>query len=179
MLPLEVRVVPTYNIAADAFQPFGLLIRTLTGIDVGIDWNLLNTYSGLTLPLVATATGKFLFRQFFMTVPDELAEAARMGGSGPWRFFIDILLRCRAPTCWHSPPSSSPTLGTSISGRADGDRPQLFHRHDRAAGAAPLRERPAGLERHQCGGADHRASAAHRRRVLQRWFVRGLIATEK
>ncbi len=72
MLPVEVRIVPTYEVAAN----FGLL----------------NSYPGLILPLIASATATFLFRQFFLTVPDELAEAARVDGAGPMRFFIDILL---------------------------------------------------------------------------------------
>ncbi|WP_108482482.1 sn-glycerol-3-phosphate ABC transporter permease UgpE [Oceaniglobus ichthyenteri] len=72
MLPVEVRIVPTYQVAAN----FGLL----------------NSYSGLIFPLIASATATFLFRQFFMTVPDELAEAARVDGAGPMRFFWDILL---------------------------------------------------------------------------------------
>ncbi len=72
MLPVEVRIVPTYEVAAN----FGLL----------------NSYSGLILPLIASATATFLFRQFFLTVPDELAEAARVDGARPMRFFIDILL---------------------------------------------------------------------------------------
>ncbi|OLP57014.1 ABC transporter permease [Rhizobium rhizosphaerae] len=92
MLPLEVRVVPTYAVAADMFTPFRLLIQFFTGIELKIEWNLLNSYAGLTLPLIATATGTFLYRQFFMTLPDELAEAARMDGSGPVRFFFDMLL---------------------------------------------------------------------------------------
>ncbi|TCQ11545.1 carbohydrate ABC transporter membrane protein 2 (CUT1 family) [Rhizobium sp. PP-F2F-G36] len=92
MLPLEVRVVPTYAVAADLFEPIRLLIAWVTGITVSIEWNLLNSYAGLTLPLVATATGTFLYRQFFMTLPDELAEAARMDGSGPVRFFFDMLI---------------------------------------------------------------------------------------
>lgn len=92
MLPLEVRVVPTYAVAADMFHPFRLLINAVSGIDINIEWNLLNSYAGLTLPLVATATGTFLYRQFFMTLPDELAEAARMDGSGPMRFFVDMIL---------------------------------------------------------------------------------------
>ena len=91
MLPLEVRVVPTYSVAADLFQPFRSLLG-LFGIEVTVEWNLLNSYSGLTLPLIATATGTFLYRQFFMTIPDELAEAARMDGSGPVRFFVEMLL---------------------------------------------------------------------------------------
>ncbi|MFC7704646.1 sn-glycerol-3-phosphate ABC transporter permease UgpE [Plastorhodobacter daqingensis] len=72
MLPVEVRIVPTYEVIA------GL--------------GLLNSYTGLILPLVASATATFLFRQFFLTVPDELAEAARVDGAGPMRFFFDILL---------------------------------------------------------------------------------------
>ena len=72
MLPVEVRIVPTFEVIAN----FGML----------------NSYSGLILPLVASATATFLFRQFFMTVPDELAEAARVDGAKPMRFFIDILL---------------------------------------------------------------------------------------
>lgn len=72
MLPVEVRIVPTFEVIAN----FGML----------------NSYQGLILPLVASATATFLFRQFFMTVPDELAEAARVDGAGPMRFFFDILL---------------------------------------------------------------------------------------
>jgi sn-glycerol 3-phosphate transport system permease protein len=72
MLPVEVRIVPTYEVIAN----FGML----------------NSYQGLILPLIASATATFLFRQFFMTVPDELAEAARVDGAGPMRFFVDILL---------------------------------------------------------------------------------------
>jgi sn-glycerol 3-phosphate transport system permease protein len=72
MLPVEVRIYPTYKIAADL--------------------NLLDTYSGLALPLVASATATLLFRQFFMTVPEELVEASRIDGAGPFRFFKDTLL---------------------------------------------------------------------------------------
>ena len=72
MLPVEVRIYPTYKIAADL--------------------NLLDSYSGLALPLIASATATLLFRQFFMTVPDELMEASRIDGAGPFRFFKDTLL---------------------------------------------------------------------------------------
>jgi len=72
MLPVEVRIGPTYQVVADL--------------------RLINTYAGLTVPLIASATATFLFRQFFLTVPDELAEAARIDGAGPMRFFKDILL---------------------------------------------------------------------------------------
>ena len=72
MLPIEVRIIPTYKVASDL--------------------GLLDTYTGLTLPLIASATATFLFRQFFMTIPDELAEAARIDGAGPMRFFFDVVL---------------------------------------------------------------------------------------
>ncbi|MCR9138173.1 MAG: sn-glycerol-3-phosphate ABC transporter permease UgpE [Alphaproteobacteria bacterium] len=72
MLPVEVRIVPTYEVVAG----FGML----------------NSYSGLIFPLIASATATFLFRQFFMTIPDELAEAARVDGARPMRFFIDIII---------------------------------------------------------------------------------------
>jgi sn-glycerol 3-phosphate transport system permease protein len=101
MLPLEVRIVPTYSIAANALGPLQALLDTvgitalvqsLTGTQITLNWNLLNSYPGLILPLVATATGTFLYRQFFMTIPDELVEASKMDGSGPLRFFWDVLL---------------------------------------------------------------------------------------
>lgn len=101
MLPLEVRIVPTYAVVADVLSPYqavldvtGLtwLIEKVSGVQVSLSFGLLNSYSGLVLPLVATATGTFLYRQFFLTVPDELTEAARMDGAGALRFFIDILL---------------------------------------------------------------------------------------
>jgi sn-glycerol 3-phosphate transport system permease protein len=92
MLPLEVRIVPTYAVAANALRPFqGLL--DISGISVTLpEWNLLNSYAGLILPLIATATGTFLYRQFFLTVPDELTEAAKMDGAGAMRFFAQILM---------------------------------------------------------------------------------------
>ncbi|WP_420565011.1 sn-glycerol-3-phosphate ABC transporter permease UgpE [Thalassobaculum sp.] len=72
MLPVEVRILPTFAVVANL--------------------GLLNSYVGLSLPLIASATATFLFRQFFLTVPEELAEAARIDGAGPWKFFKDILL---------------------------------------------------------------------------------------
>ena len=72
MLPVEVRIFPTYKVVSDL--------------------GMLNTYAGLTIPLIASATATFLFRQFFLTVPDELVEAARVDGAGPMRFFKDILV---------------------------------------------------------------------------------------
>jgi sn-glycerol 3-phosphate transport system permease protein len=72
MLPVEVRILPTFEVVSQL--------------------GLLNTYAGLTIPLIASATATFLFRQFFMTIPDELTEASRIDGATPMRFFRDILL---------------------------------------------------------------------------------------
>lgn len=72
MLPVEVRIMPTFKVVADL--------------------GMLNSYAGLTIPLIASATATFLFRQFFLTVPDELTEAARIDGAGPLRFFTEILV---------------------------------------------------------------------------------------
>jgi sn-glycerol 3-phosphate transport system permease protein len=72
MLPVEVRIIPTFKVVSDL--------------------GLINTYGGLTVPLIASATATLLFRQFFMTIPDNLVEAAKIDGAGPLRFFKDILL---------------------------------------------------------------------------------------
>ncbi|MER8411952.1 sn-glycerol-3-phosphate ABC transporter permease UgpE [Mesorhizobium sp. M1342] len=72
MLPVEVRILPTYKVM--------------------VDLGMIDTYAGLIIPLIASATATLLFRQFFMTIPGELVEAARVDGAGPWRFFFDILL---------------------------------------------------------------------------------------
>jgi sn-glycerol 3-phosphate transport system permease protein len=72
MLPVEVRIIPTYKVAADLA--------------------LIDTHAGLALPLIASATATLLFRQFFLTIPDELAEAAKLDGAGPWRFLVWIAI---------------------------------------------------------------------------------------
>jgi len=72
MLPVEVRILPTFKVAADL--------------------GMLDSYWGLTVPLLASATATFLFRQFFLTIPDELTEAARIDGAGPLRFFRDVVV---------------------------------------------------------------------------------------
>jgi sn-glycerol 3-phosphate transport system permease protein len=72
MLPVEVRILPTYKVVSDL--------------------GMINTYAGLTIPLIASATATFLFRQFFLTIPDELVEAARIDGAGPMRFFWDVVV---------------------------------------------------------------------------------------
>lgn len=91
MLPVEVRIVPTYESVANAALPLQWLADLLR-IRVSLEWNMVNTYSGLILPLIASASATFLFRQFFLTVPDELCEAARLDGAGPGRFFWHVLL---------------------------------------------------------------------------------------
>lgn len=92
MLPLEVRIVPTYAVAANVLSPVQQTLNFLGFQLVLPEWNLLNTYPGLVLPLVATATGTFLYRQFYLTIPNELAEAAKMDGAGPLRFYWQILM---------------------------------------------------------------------------------------
>jgi sn-glycerol 3-phosphate transport system permease protein len=77
MLPVEVRILPTYKVVSDL--------------------GMLDSYAGLTLPLIASATATFLFRQFFLTIPDELAEAARIDGAGPMRFFWDVVVPLSRP----------------------------------------------------------------------------------
>jgi sn-glycerol 3-phosphate transport system permease protein len=72
MLPVEVRILPTYKVVSNL--------------------GMLDSYAGLTIPLIASATATFLFRQFFLTIPDELAEAARIDGAGPLRFFWDVVI---------------------------------------------------------------------------------------
>jgi sn-glycerol 3-phosphate transport system permease protein len=78
MLPVEVRILPTYKVVSDL--------------------GMLDSYAGLTVPLIASATATFLFRQFFLTIPDELAEAARIDGAGPLRFFWDVVLPLSRPS---------------------------------------------------------------------------------
>jgi sn-glycerol 3-phosphate transport system permease protein len=77
MLPVEVRILPTYKVVSDL--------------------HMIDTYAGLTVPLIASATATFLFRQFFLTIPDELAEAARIDGAGPMRFFRDVVVPLSRP----------------------------------------------------------------------------------
>jgi sn-glycerol 3-phosphate transport system permease protein len=77
MLPVEVRILPTYKVVSDL--------------------GMLDSYAGLTVPLIASATATFLFRQFFLTIPDELAEAARIDGAGPLRFFWDVVIPLSRP----------------------------------------------------------------------------------
>ncbi len=91
MLPIEVRIVPTYESAANMALPLNIIFAWL-GISVELNWNMVNTYPGLILPIIASATATFLFRQFFLTIPDDLCEAARIDGAKPMQFFFCILL---------------------------------------------------------------------------------------
>ncbi len=103
MLPVEVRILPTYEMAANLFGPLQSVWDALHlngivswfarhDIEVKLELCLLDSYTGLILPLVASATCTFLFRQFFLTIPEELCEAAKMDGATPMIFFRKILL---------------------------------------------------------------------------------------
>jgi sn-glycerol 3-phosphate transport system permease protein len=91
MLPVEVRILPTYEAVTNVALPLQWLFDGL-GIEVTVEWNMMNSYGGLILPLIASATATFLFRQFFLTVPEELCEAARIDGASPLHFFRHVLL---------------------------------------------------------------------------------------
>ncbi|MET3595913.1 MULTISPECIES: ABC transporter permease subunit [Mesorhizobium] len=189
MLPLEVRIVPTYAVVANVLSPYqaimdltGLswLIEKISGVQVSLSLGLLNSYSGLILPLVATATGTFLYRQFFLTVPDELTEAARMDGAGALRFFVDILLPLSR--------NNMAALGTIMFLWAWNQYlwPLLITTdQSHATAVTELKQLIPNV-----GGAPewHIAMAGTLIVMLpplivvvlmQRWFVRGLIATEK
>ncbi|MBN9432394.1 MAG: ABC transporter permease subunit [Bosea sp.] len=189
MLPLEVRIVPTYAVAANALAPFqailnvtGItwLVQTVSGIEVKLEWGLLNSYPGLILPLVATATGTFLYRQFYLTIPDELAEAAKMDGSGPVRFFVDMLLPLSRPNMialftimfvwawnqylWPLLVTTDPNFGIAVT-ELRSLIPSEFGLPDwnvAMAGTLIIMVPPLIVVI-----------------LMQRWFVRGLISTEK
>ena len=91
MLPVEVRILPTYEAVTNVALPLQWLFDWL-GIEITVEWNMMNSYGGLILPLIASATATFLFRQFFLTVPEELCEAARIDGASPLHFFRHVLL---------------------------------------------------------------------------------------
>ncbi|PID75455.1 MAG: ABC transporter permease [Deltaproteobacteria bacterium] len=103
MLPVEVRIMPTFEVASNVLGPLQAtctflhldrLIAWFVGNDfeMHLNWSLLDSYTGLIMPLIASATCTFLFRQFFLTVPEELCEAAKMDGASPMTFFRKILL---------------------------------------------------------------------------------------
>jgi sn-glycerol 3-phosphate transport system permease protein len=189
MLPLEIRIVPTYAVAANVLSPYQTLLdlsgiswlfEKVTSYRITLHWGLLNTYTGLVLPLIATATGTFLYRQFFRTIPDELVEAAKMDGAGALRFLKDILLPLSK--------TNMAALGTIMFVWAWNQYLwPLLVTTDAAHGTAvmELKELIPG----SFGIPDWNVAMAGTLIIMlpplvvvilmQRWFVRGLIATEK
>ena len=191
MLPVEVRILPTYEMAANILYPIQALCDVLhldgllswfTGNDITIslNWSLLDSHTGLILPLVASATCTFLFRQFFLTVPEELCEAAKMDGASPMTFFRKILFPLSKTNIaalvviefvygynqylWPLLVTTNPKMTTAVIGlqnlipQAD-DLPEW----NIALGAAILVMLPPVLVV----------------LFMQRWFVKGLIEKEK
>ena len=160
MLPVEVRIFPTVQVVSSM--------------------HLTNTYAGLTLPLIASATATFLFRQFFMTLPDELVEAARIDGAGALRFFFDIVLPLSKTNIaalfvitfiygwnqylWPILITNEQSLTTAVVGIktmiASGDTATEWHLVMAATLLAMLPPLVVVL-------------------AMQRWFVRGLVDAEK
>jgi len=160
MLPVEVRIIPTYKIVADLA--------------------LIDTYGGLTLPLIASATATLLFRQFFLTIPDELVEAAKIDGAGPWRFLVDTVIPLSRTNIaalfvilfiygwnqylWPLLITNSPSMTTIVIGIrqmiGNGDTQTEWHIVMATALLAILPPVIVVL-------------------LMQRWFVRGLVEAEK
>ena len=160
MLPVEVRIIPTYKIAADL--------------------HLIDTYPGLVLPLIASATATLLFRQFFLTLPDELVEAAKIDGAGPWRFLIHMVIPLSRTNIaalfvilfiygwnqylWPLLVTNTPAMTTIVIGIrqmiGNGDAQTAWHLVMATTLLALLPPIAVVL-------------------AMQRWFVRGLIEPEK
>ncbi len=191
MLPVEVRIMPTYEVAANVLGPLQsvwdfLHLNTVVSwftdneFEMRLNWSLLDSYTGLTLPLIASATCTFLFRQFFLTVPEELCEAAKMDGASPMTFFRKILFPLSKTNIaaliviefvygynqylWPLLITTNPDMTTAVIGLQDlipqaDDLPEW----NVALGAALMVMLPPVLV------------------VLsmQRWFVKGLIEKEK
>ena len=160
MLPVEVRIYPTYKIVADL--------------------GLLDTYAGLTLPLIASATATLLFRQFFMTIPDELLEASKIDGAGPFKFFKDTVLPLSATSI------AAMFVIQFIYGWNQYLWPLLITTHDNmqtiVIGIRKMLTTQDALTEWQIAMAT--AILAMLPPVLvvvlmQRWFVKGLVETEK
>ncbi len=191
MLPVEVRILPTYEMAANVLSPLQAiwdllhlngLVSWFSGNDISVtlNWSLLDSYSGLVFPLIASATCTFLFRQFFLTVPEELCEAAKMDGASPMTFFRKILFPLSKTNIaalvviefvygynqylWPLLVTTNPKMTTAVIGlqnlipQAD-DLPEW----NLALGAAVLVMLPPVLVV----------------LFMQRWFVKGLIEKEK
>ncbi len=191
MLPVEVRILPTYEMAANVLTPLQSIWDFLhlnsvvswftnNDITVRLNWSLLDSYTGLILPLVASATCTFLFRQFFLTIPEELCEAAKIDGASPMTFFRKILFPLSKTNIaalvviefvygynqylWPLLITTNPKMTTAVIGlqnlipQAD-DLPEW----NIALGAAILVMLPPVLVV----------------LFMQRWFVKGLIEKEK
>ncbi len=191
MLPVEVRILPTYEMAANVLSPLQSLWDLLhldglvsffakNDVSVTLNWSLLDSYTGLILPLIASATCTFLFRQFFLTIPDELCEAAKIDGASPMTFFRKILFPLSKTNIaalvviefvygynqylWPLLITTNPKMTTAIIGlqnlipQAD-DLPEW----NIALGAALLVMLPPVLVV----------------LFMQRWFVKGLVEKEK
>jgi len=160
MLPVEVRIIPTYKIASDL--------------------SLIDSYGGLTLPLVASATATLLFRQFFLTIPDELVEAAKIDGAGPFRFLLDTVIPLSRTNIaalfvilfiygwnqylWPLLVTNTPSMTTIVIGIrqmiGNGDTQTEWHIVMATALLAILPPVAVVL-------------------LMQRWFVKGLVEAEK
>jgi sn-glycerol 3-phosphate transport system permease protein len=181
MLPVEVRIVPTYEVAANPLAPLAALGEVLGWqLLAGVEWSLLDSYVGLTLPLVASATATFLFRQFFLTIPDDLCEASKIDGAGPMRFLRDILLPLSATNIaalavilfvfgwnqylWPLLITTKPEMSTIVMGVA-----RLM------PGADPHPQWNLAM----AGGLIAILPPVIVVLLLQRWFVRGIVDSEK
>jgi sn-glycerol 3-phosphate transport system permease protein len=191
MLPVEVRILPTYEMAANLLGPvqwlvdtlrLGALVQWFTGneIEIALEWSLLNSYTGLILPLVASATCTFLFRQFFLTIPEELCEAAKLDGASAMVFFWKILLPLSATNIaalvviefvygwnqylWPLLITTTPDMTTAVIGLKDlipqaDDIPKW---NVAMAGSLLVMAPPVLVVL-----------------LMQRWFVKGLVEREK
>ena len=179
MLPVEVRIVPTYEVAANVLAPINWLLGGV--IEVNLEWNLLDSYTGLIMPLAASATGTFLFRQLFLTVPDELLEAAKIDGAGPVQFARDVLWPISRTNVialtvilfvfgwnqylWPMLIITEPSMLTAVVGLAKtlpGVADSVPHWHTAMASTLLISLPPVVVVL-----------------VLQRWFVKGLVDAEK
>ena len=159
MLPVEVRIIPTFKVMSDL--------------------HLINSFTGLTMPLIASATATLLFRQVFMAVPDELIEAARMDGAGPWRFLRDVLIPVSAANVaalfvilfvygwnqylWPLLVATEPNLDTIVIGIVKMIGTETATEWNRVMATAVLALLPPVLVV----------------LLMQRWFVKGLAESDK
>ncbi len=179
MLPVEVRIMPTYEVVANAFLPLNAILG-LFGLELALEWSLLDSYTGLILPLIASATATFLYRQFFLTVPEELCEAARIDGAGPITFFRRILMPMSITTTaalsvilfifgwnqylWPLLVTTDQNLTTIVIG---------------VARTLPTEDADAQWNLTMATALIATLPPVAVVLILQRWFVRGLIESEK